>query len=98
MRLQMIEIDWLREELESAEFAGAASSLVVAIGGHHHDRQIGEPLLDLRQQLQAIHTRHVDVRENREKRRLDLLSEPIQCLCARGSEKHRIGSLAGLAA
>src|SRR5207248_1117441 len=33
---------------------------VIAIGGHHHYRQIGTALLDLRQQLQPIHPRHVD--------------------------------------
>ena len=74
----MLEIDGLREELESPECTGSASSVVVAIRGYHQDRQIGKPLLDLGQQLQTIHARHVDVGENRNKRGLYLLGEPIQ--------------------
>jgi hypothetical protein len=79
----MIEIDRPREDFKRTKFAGAASSVIVAIGSHHHDRQIGEPFLDLGQQLQAVHAQHVDVGENRDKRGLDLLGEPIQRLRAR---------------
>jgi hypothetical protein len=32
-----MEIDWLADELESAKFAGTASSLIVAIRYHRHD-------------------------------------------------------------
>jgi hypothetical protein len=35
--------------------------LLVAISGHHHDRQIRPPLFDLAQQRQPIHAGHVDV-------------------------------------
>src|SRR5205814_8246925 len=40
-------------------------------GGHHHDRQVGKPLLDLAEQLQSVHAWHVDVGEDRDQRRLD---------------------------
>jgi hypothetical protein len=33
-----LSINRLGNELDSTEFAGNAYSLVVAIGGHHHDR------------------------------------------------------------
>ena len=69
----MIEIDRLREDFKRAKFAGAASSVVVTKRAHHHDRQIGEPLLDRGQQLQAIHARHVDVDEDRNEGGLDFL-------------------------
>ena len=49
--LQQIEIDRLGEELGGAAFARHPAALIVAIGGHHHDRQIGAALLDLGQQL-----------------------------------------------
>jgi hypothetical protein len=45
----------------ATEFGGTASPLVVPVGGHHHDRQIGATLLDLAEQLQAVHPRHIDV-------------------------------------
>jgi hypothetical protein len=57
--------------LGGAELAGAAAALVVAIGGDHHDREIGEPLFDLAQQLQAVHARHVDIRQDDCHARLD---------------------------
>jgi hypothetical protein len=84
--LEQIEIDRLADELRSAKFVGASPPLVVAIGGHHHDREAREPLFDLAQQLQAVHPRHIDVRENRDQRGVDLASEPIQRLSARGGE------------
>jgi hypothetical protein len=43
-------IDRLGDELESNEFAGKASSLVVAIGDHHYDEKIGS-LFDLAKQV-----------------------------------------------
>src|SRR6266446_6825332 len=95
--LEQIEIDRLADEPRSAKFAGASPPLVVAIGGHHHDLEIREPLLDLAQQLQAVHPRHVNVRENRDQCGLDLASEAIQRLSARGGEMHDVGALAGLA-
>src|SRR5580704_1148991 len=57
--LEQIEIDRLADELRSAKFVGASPPLVVAIGGHHHDREAREPLFDLAQQLQAVHPRHI---------------------------------------
>src|ERR1700736_1275677 len=55
--------------------APSSPALVVAIGSHQHDREIREPLLYLAQQLQAVHPRHVDVRENRDQRGLYLARE-----------------------
>src|SRR5215469_5316039 len=92
----MIEIDRLGDELGSSEFAGTASSIVVAIGGHHHYGQIGATLPDLAEQFQSVHARHVDVRQYSEERRLDFFPEPIQRLCRRGSEMHQIVALASL--
>jgi hypothetical protein len=96
--LSLIEVHRLGDELESAKFAGAASALVVAIGSHHHDRQIRATLFDLTGQLQPVHTRHIDVRQDRNQRGLNFLSEPIQRLGSGSSKMHHIGSLSGLTA
>ena len=76
--------------------AGKASSFVVSIGGHHHDRHIGATLLDLAEQFESDHARHLYVRQYSEERRLNFLPEPIQRLCRRGGEMHDICALAGL--
>ena len=55
-------------------------SLVITVSGYHHDWQVGKPLLDLDQQLQSVHTGHIDAGEDRYQRRLDFTREPIQCL------------------
>src|SRR5271166_281529 len=73
--LQQIEIDRLGDKLGSAELAGPAPPLVVAIGGHHDDRQVGVQSLDLAKQCEAVHARHVDVREDDDQLRLDLAGE-----------------------
>ena len=46
--LEQMEINRLRNELKRAVFGRLAAPLVVAVGGHHHDRQIGAALLVLR--------------------------------------------------
>ena len=57
--------------------AGQASPLIVAIGGHHHHRQIGSPRLDLAQQLQPVDHGHVYVRQSMDaSRRKVILLEP----------------------
>ena len=38
LRLHLIEVDGLGEEISSAEFVRTASSLIVFIGGYQHDR------------------------------------------------------------
>jgi hypothetical protein len=98
LRLQLIKIDWLGDELGSAKLGGKTAAFFIAISGHHHDREIGESLLDLGQQLQAVHSWHVDVREDRDERGPDFPREPIQRLRARGGELHHIGSLTRLTA
>jgi hypothetical protein len=96
--LEQVEIDRLGHELECPEIAGAAPPLVIAIGGHHHHRQIGEPLFDLAQQLQTVHSRHVDVRQDDDQLRFDPFMQQTQRLFARAGEVHHIGALARLAA
>jgi len=59
--LQPIEIHRLGEELGGTKFGRLAPSLIVALGGHHHHRELGEALLDLGQKRQPVHARHVDV-------------------------------------
>jgi hypothetical protein len=96
--LQPIEIDRLGEELESAKFAGAALALVVAIGGHHHDRQVRPLPLDLAQKFEPIHARHVDVREQYDQLRLYLPGKLVEGLFCRAREAHHIDAVARLAA
>ena len=69
--LQPIDIDRLGEELGGPQFAGSAAPLVVTVGGYDHHRELGEPLLDLARQVQPVHPRHVDVRQNDDQLRLD---------------------------
>src|SRR5262249_44918571 len=37
-------------------------SLVITVSGHDHDRQVGKPLLDFAEQLQAVNAEHVNRR------------------------------------
>ena len=77
---------------------GQASPLIVAIGGHHHHRQLGPPRLDLAQQLQSVHDRHVDVRQDHDRRRLDALGKLVECFLTRIGEMQDVGAPACLAA
>jgi hypothetical protein len=58
-----------RERLIGGDIAGKFMAAVLNKGsvkaGSHHDRQVGEPLLDLAEQLQPVHAGHVDVGEER---------------------------------
>src|SRR5205085_11195982 len=51
-------------------------------------------LLDLAQERQTVHSGHVYVREDHNQLRLDALGELTQCILARTSEVHHIGSSA----
>jgi hypothetical protein len=55
LRLQLVEVDRLGDELRRAVFGGAAAALVVTVGGHHHHRQARPAPFDLLQQLQPVH-------------------------------------------
>src|SRR6516225_10217711 len=94
----MVEIDRFRDELGSSGFTGSPSSLVVTIGGHHHDRQIRATLFDFAEQFQSVHTRHVDIREYRNEGGLDFLCETIQSLLARSGEMQNVLALASFTA
>ena len=69
---------------------------IVAIRGHHHDRESGEPLFDLAQQLQPIHPWHVDVREDDDQGRLDPVGQLLQRRLSRPGEVHHISAVACL--
>ena len=60
-----------------AILGGSSTTLVIAVGGNHHHRQIGVPLLDFRQEFQAIHLRHIDVGEDGNQCGLDVSRKPI---------------------
>ena len=74
---QPIEIDRLGDELGGAVFIGMPPTLIVAVGRHHHDRQIGPAPLDLAQQRQPVHSGHVDVGQDDDQLRLDLAGQLI---------------------
>jgi hypothetical protein len=98
LRLQVLKFDGLREKICRAILRGLPPPLVIAVSGHHHDRQFGEPLLDLTEQLQPVHAGHVDVGEDRDQRRLDFAREPIQRFRPRSRIMQDIDALAGLTA
>ena len=60
----MVKIDRLGDELSRSMLGGTAATLIISIRSYHHHRQIGATLLDFREQLQTVHTGHVDVRQN----------------------------------
>src|SRR6266542_3346682 len=94
----MVEIDGLGQELDGAEFASAASPLVISICSHHHHREGGELLLDLAKQLKPVHDRHVDVRQDDDQGGLDPSSQLLQRCLARSGEVDHVCALARLAA
>src|SRR5438270_5728722 len=75
-----------------------ATALVITIGSYHHYRQIGTALFDLRQQLQPVHARHVDVRKDGDQFGLDFSGEAFQSFVTRGGVMQDIGALTGLTA
>jgi hypothetical protein len=53
-------------------------------------------LFDLPEQFQAVHARHVDVRQDRSQSRLNFPREPFQRLDARAGEMHDVLALTDL--
>src|SRR5262249_44708795 len=96
--LQLVEVDRLGDELGSSEFAGTASSLIVAVGRHHHHRQIGATMFNFAEQFQSVHARHVDIREYRNEGGLDFRRKSVQSLVARCSEMHHVLAFPSFAA
>ena len=95
--LQEIEIDRLGDEFSRAAFGGAATPLVVAIGGQHHHRQFRPPLLDLPQERQPVHSGHIDVRQDDDQLRLDLARKTLKRLRGREREMQHVDALPHLA-
>ena len=98
LSLQEIEIDRLGDELGGAILASQPPPLIVAIGGHHQYGQIGPPRLDLAQQLQSVHDRHVYVRQDHDQRRLDARGKLVEGFLTRVGEMQDVGALARFAA
>jgi hypothetical protein len=80
LRLQAFKVDRLGKKLCCAIIRCLPPSLVISVSGYHHDWQAGRPLLDFDEQLQPVHTGHVDVGKDRHQRGLDFSCETIQCL------------------
>src|SRR5215831_3709946 len=59
MLFQFGEIDRLGEKCDSAELVGTPLAVIVAIGGHHQDRELRPTQLDFPQQLEPIHPGHI---------------------------------------
>jgi hypothetical protein len=68
LRLPKVEISRLGHERGRAVFARPPAALVIAIGRHHDDRQIGPLFFDLAQQRKLVHARHVDVGQDDDER------------------------------
>jgi hypothetical protein len=84
-----------RERLIGGDIAGKFMAAVLNKGsvkaGSHHDRQVGEPLLDLAEQLLPVHAGHVDVGEDRHQRGFYLTREPKRCSALRSEIKRASG-------
>jgi hypothetical protein len=61
MGFQQIEIDRFGEKSHGAKLRSATAPIIIAVSGHHHYGQVGALLLDNVEQLEPVHTRHVDV-------------------------------------
>src|SRR4051794_29763541 len=48
----------LGNEIGRSTIDSTTAAFIVAIRGHHHNRHAGKLLLDLREQFQAVHSRH----------------------------------------
>src|SRR5262245_25479534 len=58
---EVIKVYWLGKKLCRAILRRLPPSLVITVSGHDHNCQVGEPLLDLAEQLQSVHAGHVEV-------------------------------------
>jgi hypothetical protein len=72
---QHLKIHRLGDELRGPVFIRTASPLINAVSRHHHDRQFWPASLDLTQQRQTVHTRHVDVGQNDDQLGIDAIVE-----------------------
>jgi len=80
----------LERKLDGAQLCGATLALVVALAGYHHHRQLGILSFDLGQQIELVHPRHVDVRQDRDRGRLAAAGELAQRVVALVGEAHPI--------
>src|SRR5262245_6818068 len=94
---EVIKVYWLGKKLCCATLRRLPPSLVITVSGHDHYWQLGEPLLDLAEQLPSGHAGHVDVGESRDRPRLDFTRDPIQRFIPRRGIVQDIRALAGLA-
>ena len=60
----LVEIEGLRQILEGATMKGGYGAVQIRVSGHDDDGQARIAGRDLRQQFEAINTRHADVRED----------------------------------
>jgi hypothetical protein len=78
LHLQVLEIDGVRYELRCSVLRCTAATVIIAISSYYHHRQIWTALFDLRQQLQAIHARHVDLCQDGQQLELDVTRKAVQ--------------------
>ena len=62
--LELIDVDRLGEVVLGSELHGLDRGLHRAVGGHEDDHRLGADLLDLREELEAVHARHPEVGED----------------------------------
>ena len=79
----------LAQVVVDAEFLGVFAVLLGDARGDHDDRQVLQPRVaaDVARQVEAVHARHLDVRQHH--RRL-FLGQPLQGLQAVGRQRHPI--------
>src|ERR1700722_2757644 len=75
---QNVEVDRLGHKISCPILGGAPPSFIVSISGQHHHRELGSPLLDLPQERQAVHSGHIDVRQDHDPLRLDFAGKTLQ--------------------
>ena len=96
--LQLREIHRLGHELAGATLQRRLHPFGVAIGGDHEYRQVGPPLLHLRQQVEPAHAGHVDVGDQQDDLLADAAVELVQRRLAGQGEVEQVKPLAHLAA
>src|SRR5258708_4037300 len=95
--LQELEVDRLGDEIRRTARVGHAAPFVVAIGGHHHDRQLWPALLDLAQQSEPVHSGHVDVGQDDDQLRPNALAQHAERSLARAREMQHVEALSHFA-
>src|SRR5207247_5784054 len=82
----VIPVDGLLDEVVGPGAEGVHHQVVLAVPGDHQGGNVGPVRPDLGQELETVHPRHLDVRDDRV---VVPGSDPVECGCTRASRVDR---------